>query len=261
MSATDESDEPEVSSHGSHALLTDLILPSHCAPSAHAQLQTWTFPFDSSSRRSTSPIIVHHSSPASASHSPSRTGSGTPTIYSQVTAAAPRYPLSTSSDIDTHAPASSAQPTSLFTTPTRSIFSSGPPTSSVSANTAQASMSAPTPVNSVGPLSALTVPSSTSSRRSNYYRNENPNPINPRKNRTARAEKDVDDLSAGLERTRSAERRGISTPAALSRLFSAPEASTPTVSKYASYARPAAVNVYNRGRHMQGPLLNRSERN
>src|SRR5271156_5545336 len=46
-------------------------------------------------------------------------------------------------------------PSTFFAPPPRSIFSSGPPTASVSANTAQASLSSASPSSSSRPLAAL----------------------------------------------------------------------------------------------------------
>lgn len=63
----------------------------------------------------------------------------------------------------------------------------------------------------------------------------------------ARAEKDVDDPSVNVERARSVERRGTSTPTALTRLFAAPEASTPTISRHTSYIRTQSGTAYTRG--------------
>lgn len=236
MSASEESDEPNMSSHAGHAvhdLLTDLNMPSHSNESSqlsHAQLPTWTFPSVPSARNSPSPALADTST--------------TGTIFSQRSIS--RQSSGTTHDLDPNPPIPSIQQPSLFTNPNRSIFASGPPTSSLSANTAQASMSAPSPVNSVRPLSALTVPSSSSTRRSVHYPSESKSSAK-RNNRIPRAEKDVDDPSVTGERSRSAERRGNSTPTALTRLFATPEASTPTVSRHASYIRTPGGTAYTRG--------------
>ncbi|MCJ1450043.1 hypothetical protein MMC28_000371 [Mycoblastus sanguinarius] len=139
-------------------------------------------------------------------------------------------------------PQSLPQP-SLFNTPNRSIFSSGPPTSSVSANTAHASMSSPSPVQSTHPLSGLVVPPVGANKRTVHYQSDFQSAS--RKNRIPRAEKDVDDPSMSVERAGSAERRGTNTPTALTRLFAAPEV-TPAVSRHASYSRTASGTTYTR---------------
>ena len=65
-----------------------------------------------------------------------------------------------------------------------------------------------------------------------------------RKSRIPRAEKDIDDPSIYRERARSVERRGTSTPTALTRLFTASEATSPTVSRHASYIRTPSGTPY-----------------
>ncbi|CAD6573783.1 MAG: hypothetical protein ASARMPREDX12_006243 [Alectoria sarmentosa] len=115
-------------------------------------------------------------------------------------------------------------------------------------------MSSPSPVHPTHPLSALTVPASGSSRRSVHYQNENlPTAV---KSRIPRAEKDVDDPSIQVESTTSAERRGAGTPAALTRLFAAPEV-TPIVSRHSSYIRTASGTAYTRASSAEtAPLPN-----
>lgn len=231
-----------MSSHAGHAvhdLLTDLNMSSqsnNASQLSHAQLPTWTFPAVSSARNSPSPAVAETSA--------------TGTNFSQHTLS--RQSSGTVPSLDSNTLIPSIQQPSLFTTPNRSIFASGPPTSSLSANTAQASMSAPSPVNPVRPLSALTVPSSSSTRRSVQYQSDST--ASARKNHIPRAEKDVDDPSVTVERTRSAERRGNSTPTALTRLFATPEASTPTVSRHASYIRTPSGTAYTRGKR-SAPVL------
>lgn len=230
MSTSEESDEHGVSSHAVHGLLTvmNMNTPSYSNQSSNSELPTWSLPSTSSSRNSPSPATAELST--SASIFPSQTVS--------------RRPSNLQTEPDPAVTTPPQQP-SLFNTPNRSIFSSGPPTSSLSANTAQASMSAPPSVNSSRPLSALTVPSSSATRRSVHYHNDGTH-----RNRIPRAEKDVDDPSISTERSRSVERRGTSTPTALTRLFAAPEASTPTVSRHASYIRTLSGTAYTRGRQM-----------
>ena len=67
----------------------------------------------------------------------------------------------------------------------------------------------------------------------------------PRKGRISRAEKDIDDPSASLEHAALDDRRGTSTPTALTRLFAAPEA-TPIISRHSSYIRTASGTAYTR---------------
>ncbi|KAL8628473.1 hypothetical protein Q9189_005832 [Teloschistes chrysophthalmus] len=222
-----ESDEPEVSSHALHGLISDLNISSssHHGQLPHAQLPTWSFP-PTSTRTSPSPRLVDTSAIGTI-FSPRPNPRPDPTLAPELDLAAPNVPI---------------HHTSLFNTPSRSIFSSGPPTSSVSANTAQASMSAPSPVNSSRPLSGLTVPATNISRRTVHYQSDGPSLV--RKGRTPRAEKDIDDPSVCGARSSSVERRGTSTPTALTKLFTAPEAATPALSRHASCIRTASGTPY-----------------
>lgn len=234
MSARQESDEPEVSQRTLHGLIADLNPQSH-PQSSHllsTQAPTWAFPSRSSS--SPSPGAMPEAS-SSVNVFPQRLSSR------NHTRPLPELDLATTT-------ASTQQPT-LFNTPNRSIFSSGPPTSSLSANTAQASMSAPSPVSSIRPLSSLTVPASTNSRRTQqtvHYENETPT-SSGRNARHARVEKDVDDPSSPVDRNRSTEMRNSSTPTALTRLFTAPETPTPDFSRHTSYIRTQSGTPYTRG--------------
>lgn len=237
MSALGESadDGRELPSHALDGLLADLNTPHPSNRLSHAQLPTWAFPTHPSARNSPSPGPIEGSifSPRP------------PPRYHPNSAPELNLPSPTHVAASTHiaAPTPSINQPSLFNTPNRSIFSSGPPTSSVSANTAQASMSSPSPVHSANPLSALTVPVSGLGRRSVHYQAE---PLSANlKTRIPRAEKDVDDPSASTERTSSAERRSTSTPTTLARLFAAPEI-TPTVSRHSSYIRTASGTAYTR---------------
>ncbi|KAI9793155.1 MAG: hypothetical protein M1835_007411 [Candelina submexicana] len=123
---------------------------------------------------------------------------------------------------ETGSSSSSAPQQPLFNTPARSIFCSGPPTSSLSVNTAQASMSATSPSSSSRPLSALTTPANNTPRRTGQYIN-GASSIAGRASRIPRAEKDVDDPSTPGGRSTSAERGGNHTPTAVAKLFSAPD--------------------------------------
>lgn len=231
MSAREESDEPEVSQRTLHGLIADLNPQPH-PQSRITQAPTWAFPSRSSS--SPSPGAMAEASP-SANIFPQRMSSRNHT-----------RPLP---ELDLATTTASVQHPTLFNTPNRSIFSSGPPTSSLSANTAQASMSAPSPASSTHPLSSLTVPASTSNRRTQqtvHYENDNPT-SSSRNARHARVEKDVDDPSSPVDRTRSTDMRNSSTPTALTRLFAAPETSTPADSRHASYIRTQSGTPYTRG--------------
>jgi len=149
-------------------------------------------------------------------------------------------------DLDATTSTGLAQQPSLFNTPGRSIFSSGPPTSSLSANTAQASMSALPPSGSSRPLSALTVPSSGAPRRTVHYHPDIAE-VSVKSSRLTRAEKEVDDPSTPIGSGSSSDRRSNNTPTALTRLFAAPEASTPLLSREPSYSRTQSGNSYTRG--------------
>ena len=233
-------------SHALHGLLADLNIQPPSNRLSNTPVPTWTFPASTSARNTPSP------------------GPADESIFSP--RPPPRYHPNSAPELDlvspthvsnsTHvtSPTPSINQPSLFNTPNRSIFSTGPPTSSVSANTAQASMSSPSPVHPTHPLSALTVPTSGPSRRSVHYQNETlPVTI---KTRIPRAEKDVDDPSVQVEGTTSAERRGTSTPTALTRLFAAPEV-TPCVSRHSSYIRTASGTAYTRASSAEtAPLPN-----
>ncbi len=146
---------------------------------------------------------------------------------------------------ETGSSSSSAPQQTLFNTPARSIFCSGPPTSSLSVNTAQASMSATTPSSSSRPLLALTTPSSNPIRRTGQYIS-GASSVAGRASRIPRAEKDVDDPSTPGARSTSAERGGNHTPTAVARLFSAPD----TPSRQPSYNRTISSG-YVRGMGIQ----------
>lgn len=225
-----------MSSHAGHAvhdLLNDLHLPSQSnhsnqlSPSL-TQLPTWAFPMTSSSRNSPSPAVAD-------------TLAASTIFYQRSTRrSAPTAAVVLDSD-----PITSTQQPSIFNTPNRSIFATGPPTSSLSVNTAQASMSAPSPANTGRPFSALAAPSSSAPRRAAHHQTDGT--ISVRRSRSSRAEKDVDNPSSDAERTTSAERRTISTPVALTRLFSSAETSKPTVSGHASFTRGTSTAAYTRG--------------
>ncbi|KAL9604658.1 MAG: hypothetical protein Q9219_000378 [cf. Caloplaca sp. 3 TL-2023] len=225
-----ESDEHELTSHALHGLISDLNISSsspssHGNSRPHVQIPTWSFP-PTITRNSPSPRLTDN--PASTS------------LFSR--RSPPNADPNSAPELDLAAPNVTVQHSSLFNTPSRSIFSSGPPTSSISANTAHASMSSPAPVNSSRPLSALTGPSASTTRRSVHYQSDGSS--SNRKGRTPQAEKDVDDPSVCGSRSKSVERRGTSTPTALTRLFTAPEAATPTISRHASCIRTTSGTPY-----------------
>ena len=149
----------EVPSHTLRGLLDDLNIMPHSNLLPHIQRPTWSFPSTTSARNSPSP------GPAEGS------------IFSP--RPPPRYHPNSAPELDlaastyvTHSVAPSVNQPSFFGTPNRSIFSSGPPTSSISSHQAQASMSSPLPVHSPHPLSALTGSSPSSTRKAVHYQSE-----------------------------------------------------------------------------------------
>lgn len=105
-----------------------------------------------------------------------------------------RRTASTSNVQPFSAPELTLSPT-VFDPPHRSIFTSGPPTASVSSNTAQASMSAASPLGSSRPLAALS--SASMSRRNTPRLTELPSQfsslLSPARQSLTVPEKDVDD--------------------------------------------------------------------
>jgi len=225
MTNQDRSDEQDgdSSSQALHNLLADLNMqpPSVQAP-------TWSFSATSRSNPPSPAPTPEHAGPAiNLPHRPSS-----------------RNPARSTPNPEN---GSSSQP-SLFNSPSRSIFLSGPPTSSVSANTAQASMTALPPSGSSRPLSALTVPSSNAARRTVHYHSDTA-PLSVKRSRLTRAEKEVDDPSTATEHASSSDRRSNTTPTALSRLFTAPETSAPSLSREPSCSRAQNGNPYTRGNY------------
>ena len=218
MSVSEGSDDlPSSQGSTQHNLILGLDMPQQLSHSSTVRLPTWSFPSAPASRTSLSPRR--------------------PETSRSLVGPSPELDLATTGP-SMHHPA-------LFSTPNRSIFSSGPPTSSVSANTAHASMSAPPQGNSSIPLSALTSPSFSMSRKHVPLSAEESNP--PSKPRLSQAEKDIDDPSTPVERTSVSFTRGTTTPTALTRLFTAPEVASPTVSRHASYVRTSSGTTYTRG--------------
>ena len=215
MSAAEESDEPALS-HGN--LLADID-----GSLSNTSIPVWPFPTFETSRASPS---VSLEEPSSASP-----------VFTQRSASRPTQ------ELESCPGTSNPHQSSLFSTPTRSIFSSGPPTTSVSASTAHA-MSNPQAVVSCGPLSALATSSLSNKRRSVHYQIDE---SSVRNNQILRPEKENDDPSTPLERSRNTERRESGTPTALTHLFTTAEPETPTISRHASYVRTSNGMAYTRG--------------
>ncbi|KAL9099402.1 MAG: hypothetical protein Q9163_005100, partial [Psora crenata] len=233
----------------SQGVPTDSQASTHSSHTKHlpqVQLPTWAFPSANSGRNSPSSRLAEHPH------------SVTGAIFSP--RPVPQNHSDTAPELDLAVPNCGSdrvhpipQP-SLLNTPVRSIFSSGLPTSSVSSNTAHASMSSPSPVPSSRPLSVLSGPPLGTGRRSVHYQSDNQS--TPRKGRLPRAEKDIDDPSVVQERTHFSGARGASTPAALTRLF-APSEATPVVSRHSSYIRTASGLPYTRASTVENaPLPN-----
>lgn len=235
---TSKADSPEVpddvsTSHDSFADLGHR--PSINIQLSSSRSQPWSFP--TSSSRSTPSIYGAAGPPALFSRRP---------INREHARSAP--------DLDSTNGIAASQSPSLFNTPGRSIFFQGAPTSSLSANTAQASMSSP-PANSSLPLSALTGSASGGSGRKS-----NSQPVDsflspPQKAGMSRAEKDVDEPSSAFDEIRSSERRGDGTPATLARLFIADEATTSIDPRPMSYQRTPTGSKYTYMRCKIGPVI------
>ena len=164
------------------------------------------------------------------------------TLQTPVSSPAPSVSLTVNSNTD--APTISAasvehigvQPqSSLFSTPNRSIFSSGPPTSSLSVNTAQASMTGTISASASRPFAALTGPSSGTARSRWMSSGRNGSPDSSRVGHSSfvGAEKDIDDPTTSTELSYLFSSCTNSTPTTLARLFAATTAPTP--SRQSSY--------------------------
>ncbi|KAL9113586.1 MAG: hypothetical protein Q9227_002324 [Pyrenula ochraceoflavens] len=129
----------------------------------------------------------------------------------------------------------------LFSTPGRSIFASGPPTSSISANTAQASLSPALPSSSSArPLSVLSSPQSGTSRKSssrNVPENLSGSSAPLRRRTIQVSEKDVDDPTTINSTDQDAAQTPV--PTTLSKLFVPPE--HPGLSRPVSHIRTAST--------------------
>ena len=163
-------------------------------------------------------------------------GHGSDGLHNLLTGLTLQSPAPSPSSLHTHAtanltsslssPSAPALEPTLFNTPSRSIFSSGPPTSSLSASVAQASISAAAHVQSSRPLAALTGTSSTTSR----YRGPSTGVQDPVASSRVpgvsifQAEKDIDDTTSSMDFTFGA---GSSIhPAALTRYFATASATS-----------------------------------
>lgn len=128
--------------------------------------------------------------------------------------------------------------TTSFEPPLRSIFVSGPPTASVSANTALASLSAAISSNTSGPLAALT--NAGGSRRLNTRGGDltpSPSPASMNsRHPLLNLEKDVDEPNANATAS-SCDATSSDTSAALARLFVTSDGPTPAVSRVPSHMR------------------------
>jgi hypothetical protein len=149
------------------------------------------------------------------------------------------------SEIDPTANASSPQNPSLFSNPGRSIFSSGPATSSVSANTAHASMSNPHSAGASRPLATLTASIPSPLRRQAPQQSDIPSVL-PARSRLTNVEKDVDDPSGTMERSSIGEAGRNSTQTTLHTLFAIPDPGAPSASRQASYYRTISGTSYPR---------------
>ncbi|EHY58211.1 hypothetical protein HRR83_004929 [Exophiala dermatitidis] len=128
-----------------------------------------------------------------------------------------------------------------FEPPLRSIFVSGPPTASVSANTALASLSGAMSSSTSGPFAALT--NAGGSRRPNPRGggitpspSPGPGPVSNR-HPLLTLEKDVDDPTASANAF-SGDGSTANTSAALARLFAPSDGTTPAISRGPSHLRP-----------------------
>ena len=131
------------------------------------------------------------------------------------------------------------QPT-FFDPPSRSIFSSGPPTASVSVNTAQASLSSAVPSSSSRPLASLSVTGGPSNRRLMSGMSEIPRPstssaLPSRRGPLPVPEKDIDDPSTTV--TSDADLIPQYTSTTLSRLFAGTDGHASLLSRAPSRLR------------------------
>lgn len=206
-------------------ILADLATtPSVSQPSASSISQNPTWAFSPSS-----PWPSHPPSPL-----PRTSSAGRP-IQQQRSASSGQIPASSGND-----QLAAAQST-LFNSPNRSIFSSGPPTASMSVNAAHASLSSAGPSNATRPLSALTAPGTTSTRN-----RSNDSPVSSsRRPNMAVPEKDIDDPSSAP--VPSPELPNTNTPIALTRLFASSDHVPGSLSRPNSYFRTSGGNPNGRG--------------
>ena len=145
----------------------------------------------------------------------------------------------TSSSLPKSSRAPSRQP--LFNTPSRSVLSSGAPTSSVSVNTAHTSMTASASSSSSHPLSTLTLPSPGSGRRT-VTGQQLRSGASERTRPCHTAEKEVDDPNLPTDGSSLSAHHGTLTPVELTRLFAAtsiaPASRRPSFSRALSSTYP-----------------------
>jgi BTB/POZ domain len=172
----------------------------------------------------------------------------------------PRRTASTNNVQPFPGPESTTFPT-IFDPPHRSIFTSGPPTASVSSNTAQASMSAASPSGSSRPLAALS--GATASRRNTPRSMDLPSQfsslLSPTRQSLTVPEKDVDDPSENTLAT-GPDVVEVDTSTTLSKLFAvsgsaSPMPSSRDISHLRSFS--GAVPVIESTSTLAGHLLHR----
>ncbi|KAJ9624363.1 hypothetical protein H2204_010816 [Knufia peltigerae] len=127
-------------------------------------------------------------------------------------------------------------PTTSFEPPLRSIFASGPPTASISANTALASMSGAISSSTTGPLAALTHAGGSRRSLSRPGDTTPSTPVTANRQPLNSSEKDVDDPTTNTT-TNALDIASASTPATVSRLFVPGDARSPSLSRGPSYIR------------------------
>ncbi len=168
-------------------------------------------------------------------------------LLAGLTAQSPVQSASSSSNVAASLPSTSGPSLEhLFNTPNRSIFSSGPPTASLSANVAQASLSGAVSTNSSRPLSALTSTSASTARHrvASAVLSEPSSSSRSPAAAVYQAEKDVDDPTTPMELNPAYQNSFMATPTALTRLFAATNSANS--SRQASYNHGTE---YNRGNH------------
>ncbi|KAI9887719.1 MAG: hypothetical protein M1823_000468 [Watsoniomyces obsoletus] len=143
-------------------------------------------------------------------------------LLAGLTTQSPGPPASSSSNATSNlSPSSGPSLEHLFNTPNRSIFSSGPPTASLSANVAQASLSGAVSTHSSRPLSALTATSASTARHrvASAVLSDPTSSSRSPAGAVYQAEKEVDDPTTPMELSPVYQNSYMATPMALTRLF------------------------------------------